>query len=601
MQNQLQSVPLQTASGVRGDMIDSSSKSVGLPSCIGCRGSAAMVLMSPDCMQVGKRPILPGAAMFEACAAAAATLQDESRSGSRAALQGTSITAPLQLQQQGPAAAAVLLECSLDAATGRVELATVTPAVKRQQEQRSVHCRGHVAMVQAIAAVSHTTAGRQPAAVLAAVLRMQTPPQPSTSIAATLTIAASGASGYFLHPAAADATLHLSAVTDATAATTLSPIAKPVTRVPTGLGCLMVPQAPASETMHPVASPEASWQQPRSDGSLRCSFRLAEPVLSAATAFQLCDLLIKEMPAAGPQPTASAGMQQQQGQDTPAAAGAADVLYEIQWQAANAGSLTEPISSPAVQQLSWRRAKFLMPVSQASDWSQLSAPAKLVVKFDAHNCNSPAAAAQATLRGLELLQRTAAQHPASSSLQLALRGAFQPLPAAGRQQDGAAAAAGAAVAALAKVAANEYPTAGITTVDTAPSSAPPLMSNNAKVLAEVYGVVLAGCCEVSRVQSLNDPKPFVIRVALQRCSRHCLTLTHGNQTEQRADCCNECRALAHSARRRPAARGTWRACCGPHPPLPSSWAAAACCPAPAARWQTSNSSPWTSRTLGPAK
>lgn len=461
-------------------MIDSSSDSIGLLSCMGCRSSAGTVLMLPINVQVGKRPILPGAAMFEASAAAAATLQDESRSESRAALQGTSIAAPLQLQQHGPAAAAVMLECSMDAATGRVELASVTPVGKRQQQQRSIHCRGHVVTVQEIAAVCHTPAGRQPAAVQAAFLSTQTPPQPSTSIAATLTIAASGASGYFLHPAAADATLHLSAVATATAAGTSSSAAKPVTRVPTGLGCLMVPQAPASGTMHPIASPEATLQQPRSDGSLRCSFRLAEPVPSAVTAFRLYDLIIKEIPTAEPQPSAATGAQQQQRQDAPAAS-PADVLYEIEWQAANAGSLTEPVSSPAARQLSWRRAETLAASGKGPDILQLSAPAKLVVKVGAYNRSFSAATAQATLHGLELLQRTATQLPASSSLQLATRGAFQPLPAAGRQQDGAAAAAGAAVAALAKVAANEYPTAGISTVDAAPYSPLLLVGDNTKV------------------------------------------------------------------------------------------------------------------------
>jgi hypothetical protein len=431
-------------------------------------------------MQVGKRAILPGAAMFEACAAAAAMLQDETRSGARATLQGTSIAAPLQLQQQGPAAAAVLLECSMDAATGRVELASIIPAVKRQQEQRSVHCHGYVTMVRKIAAVSDTTAGKQPTGALAAVLSMQTPPQPSTSMAATLTIAAAGASGYFLHPAAADATLHLSAVAAATASGTSSSPAQPVTRVPTGLGCLMVPQAPACGTLHPIASPEADLQHPRSDSSLRCSFRLAEPVPSAVSAFRLCDLVIKEMPVASPQPSAPAGAQQQQRQDAPAAA-SADVLYEIQWQAANAGSLTESTSSPAPEQLSWKRAARLKSSGKLPDIPQLSAPAKFVANLGGSNRSSSAAAAQATLHGLELLQRTAAQLPASSSLQLATRGAFQPLPAAGRQQNGVAAAAGAAIAALAKVAANEYPTAGITTADSAPSSAQSLVRDNTQV------------------------------------------------------------------------------------------------------------------------
>jgi hypothetical protein len=418
--------------------------------------------------------------MFEACAAAAATLQDESRSGSWAALQGTSIAAALQLQQQEPATAAVMLECSMDPATGRVELASVAPAVKRQREQRSIHCRGHVAMVQDTSVVSHTPAGRQPAVFMATLLHTQTAPQPSTSIAATLNIAASGTSGYFLHPAAADATLHLSAVAAATADGTSSTSAKPVTRVPTGLGCLMVPQAPASGTMHPVASPELNRQQPRSDGSLRCSFRLAESVPSAVTAFRLCDLVIKEMPAAGLPPSAFAKAQQQQQQDKPAAA-SADVLYEIQWQAANAGSSTDLISSPAAQQLSWRRATTVTASGKASNLPQLSAPAKLAVNLGACNLRSPAAAVQATLRGLELLQRTAAQLPASSSLQLATRGAFQPLPAAGRQQDGVAAAAGAAVAALAKVAANEYPKAGVSTVDAAIYSTLSVAGDNTKV------------------------------------------------------------------------------------------------------------------------
>lgn len=424
---------------------------------------------------MGARAILPGTAMFEACAAAAATLVDASRGGSRLSLQGVSIVAPLQLEQQGITAAAVVLECSMDAAKETLELTSVAPAAKRQQQRRSVHCRGTVATAQDVASAASPAARRWPAA---AALQRQAAPQRNSSASATLCVAASGASAYFLHPAAADATLHLSAAANTPADSAVSSATKTVTRVPTGLACLVVPQAPVSGPLHPLARPEARLQPPRPDGSLRCSFRLTPPAPDATSAFQLCDLVVKEMAAAAPQPAAAAAAPQHQ----KAAAEPADVLYEIQWQAANSGGVQELISSPAAQQLLWQATRKTSAYSQAAGLGPQSVPAALSANFGGRASKLSAAAVEATMQGLELLQRTTSQLPASSSLRLRTRGAFQPLPVAG-QQEAAAAAAGAAVAALAKVAANEYPAAGIGSLDMAPGASPSVvLDNSTKVI-----------------------------------------------------------------------------------------------------------------------
>lgn len=446
--------------------------------------SALTTIFGMYYMQVGGSAILPGAAMFEACATAAATLQDESRGRAQLALQGVSIAAPLRLEQQGPAAAATVLQCSVDAAVGTVELTSMQPAARRQQS--ASHCRGAVAVAShAGSHVVQPTADRPNTALLAMALHKQPRPQSSSSPSATLSIATSASSGYFLHPAAADATLHLLAAAAAPTSSATSAAAQPITRVPTGLGCLVVPQIPVSGTLHPLASPEAKLQQPRPDSSLRCSFRLQAAVLGAALAYQLCDLVIKEMPATPPQPAATAAAS---GKHQTALASDTEILYEIQWQAANNAAAHETVSSPVGQQLLWRPSSGKSAqIAATATLSKQANVMQLSAEFAISAAASPASAATATMRGLELLQRTAAQLPASSSLQFTTKGAAQLLPAAGQQQAGIAAATGAAVAALAKVAANEYPAAGISSLDVAAGTAPAVvMSGSTKVPAVIY-------------------------------------------------------------------------------------------------------------------
>lgn len=374
--------------------------------------------------------------MFEACAAAASTLQqDESRGRLRVALRSLTIAAPLVLDPVG--GKTVLLECTVHA-SGTLELSSRPAAASRPQ----THCRSSVGKVSAdAAAAARSSQPRQASAAArsaAAALHWQQTIQRSGSVSASL--AASGASGYFLHPAAMDSTLHLSAAAAAAAGGATGQ----VTRVPTGLSCLLVAQAPVSGGLHPIASPQAASPQP--DGSMRCSFKLlAAP--DEAAAFELRDLIVKEMPAAQPAVDTTA-VSAQNAQQAPVEAG---VLYEVQWQAANSRAPTELVSSPT------------------------AAESALHADFSTAGWSAPSAA-EAAMKGLEFFQKASAAGVAFASLRLTTRGAFQPLPAAGQQQEGAAAAAGAALAALAKVAANEFPAAGISSMDIG-SSAPAVVLN----------------------------------------------------------------------------------------------------------------------------
>lgn len=421
---------------------------------------------------MGGRPILPGAAMFEAAAAAASTLQqDDSRTRQRVALRGLTIAAPLPLDVRNPAGgSAALLECTVHPAAGTLELTSRPAAGGRPQ----THCRSSVAAISADSPDVLRSAQPQRASAAARTLNRQRSAGCSGSVSASLAVTASGASGYFLHPAVMDSTLHLSAAAAAAGAA-----AAQFTRVPTGLSCLVLAQAPVAGNLHPLAIPEAATPtQP--DGSMRCSFKLAATAPGEASPFELGDLTVKEMPAAQPAAGAAAAARPQQ---APAGAG---VVYEVQWQAANIGTSLQPAGGH-----SWHAkasGSLLSGSSAARQQAALASRSALHADFCAASGSATPSAAQATLQGLELLQRRSAASPASNSLRLTTRGAFQPLLAAGRQQGGASAVAGAALAALAKVAANEFPGAGISGLDVG-SSTPPavLLSGSTKVRFCSYG------------------------------------------------------------------------------------------------------------------
>jgi len=528
---------------------------------------------------VGGRPILPGAAMFEAAAAATSTLQqDDSRTRQRVALRGLTIAAPLPLDVRNPASgSAALLECTVHPAAGTLELTSRPAAGGRPQ----THCRSSVAAISADSPDVLRSAQPQRASAAARALNRQWSAGCSGSVSASLAVAASGASGYFLHPAAMDSTLHLSAAAAAAGAA-----AAQVTRVPTGLSCLVLAQAPVAGNLHPLAIPEAATPT-RPDGSMRCSFKLAATAPGEASPFELGDLTVKEMPAAQPAAGAAAAAQPQQ---APAGAG---VVYEVQWQAANSGTSSQPALGPAGGH-SWHATasgSLLSGSSAARQQAALASKSALHADFSAASGSAAPSAAQATLQGLELLQRRSAASPASSSLRLTTRGAFQPLLAAGRQQGGATAVAGAALAALAKVAANEFPGAGISGLDVG-SSTPPavLLSGSTKVRFCSYGPL-----QLRMASSIRTTAPWHITAhPFPACYS---TASAHSDADNGSHCVH--RVPGRLGRRQPAAPATWRAYCAA--PLPASPAARGCCPAPAARWRTSDSCRWHSRSRDPER
>jgi Polyketide synthase dehydratase len=108
-------------------------------------------------VQVQGQALMPGAAMFEMAASAAATVADVAAT-SAAALLRVSIPAPLPLTTHA-AAASTLLSCTLDTASGRLTVQSQTAA--------GGHPRLHLASLAGVApAVSVPTDSTDQAAVL---------------------------------------------------------------------------------------------------------------------------------------------------------------------------------------------------------------------------------------------------------------------------------------------------------------------------------------------------------------------------------------------------------------------------------------------------
>ena len=155
--------------------------------------------------------------------------------------------------------------------------------------------------------------------------------QPPAVIAAQAIDAQRHLSGYRLHPALTDATLHLSAA--ALPAAGDGP-AKGPTRVPSGLAAILVSPLHGCTTAFPVAQP----QPPSADGSVLCSYRMAS---SQGCSLQLCNLLAKELAAA---PVAAPVRESAALDGVPEA----ELLYETQWQAVGSSTAGPLQSADAV-------------------------------------------------------------------------------------------------------------------------------------------------------------------------------------------------------------------------------------------------------------
>ena len=447
-------------------------------------------------LQVGGRLIIPAAVMLELASASAATLLD---SGAHAAaLTAVSLSAPLIL----PALAAHShVEASLEH-TGGVDVRSMASG---STHQWTSHCHGSFTAVEVTQSgasmatiytcqsqcfVGHpqSTLGKNPATLLffscgaggsvmpalaAASLvprdlyQTAAPPAPVT---ATVAVSAQvHLSGYRLHPALLDATLHLSAAALPPAGN--GPAKTGGTLVPAGLGAILTSRLPAGcPRVAPIAQPSAPDE---ADGSALCSYQLLLP--GAGCALDLCNLLAKQlMPVAAVPPQQAAAVEDVL---------ASELLYETQWEAVHAerrtgsplleaGSTFE-LGRPA--RGSARRDHRLRGGGAASRAGEFPAlrgkPAALTASF----CGGGSApylagsAAGAAARMLELWQR-AAPDLAGGSLLLATYGVAnqEQSAGAGRGGDGSA-AAGAALWALARVIASENPSVAVSGVDRAPA------------------------------------------------------------------------------------------------------------------------------------
>lgn len=392
--------------------------------------------------QIGGRAIMPGAGMLEACTAAGATLAHDGQgmAGPLLALQAVSIAAPMPLDFARTES--LVLESSVTLATGAVQLSSI------QSGSRSVlSCRATLATVAPAIVPSSTERGAsiQPT-VFAFLFGDVLGVRPSRSISADVRVSGPHLAGYLVHPTAMDATLHLTA-----AAPPSGPAKSEGTKVPTGLACLLVRlDAAPSRAVHPLAVPDAA---PAPGSGHRCSFQMLQP--PAPAAFTITDLLVKQLPApvAAPAPSPAPAV----AVPTPADSSA---LYEIQWQAASSSAAVDA-AAPPPGGASWR----LTRSAEAATAPVLAGSALTVDFASAGSRLSTTNGSSSTLRGLEMLQRL----PPGGTLAVRTRGAFVAAPSAALQGTAADSAASAAVAALARVAANELPSAHITSLDAHPS------------------------------------------------------------------------------------------------------------------------------------
>lgn len=414
--------------------------------------------------QVGGRAIFPGAGMFEACTAAGAALLHDGQGGAPShhlALQSVSITAPIPLD--AARGTSLVLEVAVTLATGAVQLSSVQPG-----NRSVVSCHGTLAAaLPELASVDSSPT--QPAVSTILFGSLPEASQPSCAISADVRGADPGLAGYFVHPAAMDATLHLTAA----AAAPSGPAKSEGTKVPTGLACLLVRLDAAScHLMYPLAVPDA---KSAPDGSHRCSFQMLQP--PAPAAFAISDLLVKQLPATSAVATSAVGAQ-----PALAAAEADDMLYEIQWQASSSSAAVDEAAcvSPTAAG-AWRFSR-----SHRVEQPSMPDGSTIMADFASHGKQLNGVNGSAsTLRGLELLQRL----PPGGTLNLSTRGAFgAAFPAAVQHSTSAGSTSSAALAALLRVAINELPSSHIRSLD---------MHSSVQDVGP-------GCSEVSCVHTLTN-------------------------------------------------------------------------------------------------
>ena len=407
-------------------------------------------------VQVGGQAILPGAAMFEMAATSATALADDSQTRKRPVMRSVAIAEPIVLPAADSAQVAQLI---VHSAASTFEL--VTAAASGSQKRK--HCWGTFAE-PAVSRVDSLHGGRRRVPAWLPVQRgMQLD---AKTVAATVIAGPHHGSGYLMHPAVLDATLHLSAAA-------ASPSAPQRVRVPTSLSALSVPTRAPHGRLTPSATPQSS----AADGAISCSFLLASTATGAV--LQLDGLVVKEMPMSVPaRPAAATTEPNKTVPETHT-----ELLYETVWQVSEAARMQLSSSLPAVQQpalhpramrqvesLSLDACEFNAASAAVSARSQLRIDAAALLRRGLTSAQGSASTvAIAAIHGIELLRRHLASADGGAGLQLVTCGASPPTGAmAGHTKHGeTTAAGGAALAAQLRVAATENPDIRVRGLDTA--------------------------------------------------------------------------------------------------------------------------------------
>lgn len=362
--------------------------------------------------------LLPGTAMFEACAAAAAVLLDVPLDG-RAALHSVGIADALAMPVQG----SLVLEAAVSLHDGAVQLRSVAPGRSSRSAASMQHCSGYFGAVRQPAVTAGESISQAAAGgpwptlcrtITFAAAAAAAPAQPS-AVAAIWVPHAAQQNGYCMQPAAADAVLHLSGAFNRTAA----PL-----QIPVAMSALAI-QSPGGHScwVHPAATPAGSdGEQTSLDYSLQDQRELL---------FQLDGLLVKQVGAAA-KPARPAGAAAQQ---------PADYMYSIDWQA-------EEQLQPAATAVSGS-------AERKRGWTVGGRSPAITAVFAGSASRTAAQAAAAATDGLELLQQRLPQM-GSGSLSLQVQATTSQLASSVGGRAPAAAAAAASLAALVKGAGMEF-------------------------------------------------------------------------------------------------------------------------------------------------
>ena len=357
--------------------------------------------------------------------------------------------------------------------------------------------------------------------------------------------------GFGLHPAAADATLHLSAAfrgppapsTAAPSSASAGP-RQPALQIPVGLDALVAHSNRGHSCWaHSVAQPQPSSSSGSGSGDMALSYKLNG--CQVAPRFQLSNLRLREVrqhPASAPaQPAAAAAAAAGAEQPADKEAEARDFMYVTEWQAAESYAAQQQQQPGARQAAADVATAAAGPVEAKAGW-EVAGTSRLVVRHSLDGTlgrkqgKTPAATAlTAATNALELLQRRLPQLPAGASLALAVRSAAAaPLPspgpvAAAAGRAAAAAAGQAAVQALLKVAGMEYPGVQLSycqldAADVAPRAAHgPHPRPVGPTPGDAFGTAAGwGGCAVLRARLLRQPAP------VPSTARHLMPVPRGS-------------------------------------------------------------------------